>query len=54
MFRYINYSLAVILAFVGVKIMLSDVYEISTWVSLGVILVAMVGGVLASMWIKEK
>ncbi len=54
MFRYINYSLAVILAFVGAKIMLSDVYEISTWVSLGVILVAMVGGVLASMWIKEK
>lgn len=54
MFRYINYSLAVILGFVGVKILLSDVYEISLWISLGIILLSMVGGVLASLWIKPK
>lgn len=53
-FRYINYSLAAILAFVGVKILIQDFYEIPVWVSLLVILVAMTAGILVSMAVKEK
>jgi tellurite resistance protein TerC len=36
-FHYLNYGLAVILAFVGVKMLLSDVWHMPTWMSLAVI-----------------
>jgi tellurite resistance protein TerC len=36
-FHYLNYGLAVILAFVGVKMLLSDVWHMPTWLSLAVI-----------------
>jgi tellurite resistance protein TerC len=52
-FRYINYSLVVILAFVGLKMLLSHYLELPEWVSLTVISVALASGVLASMFIKE-
>lgn len=53
-FRYINYSLVVILAFVGVKMIISHQVEIPEWLSLGVIVVSLLAGGLASKLIPEK
>lgn len=53
-FRYINYSLVVILAFVGLKMLFSHYVELPEWVSLTVISVSLLGGILASTLIKEK
>ncbi|WP_339627362.1 TerC family protein [uncultured Maribacter sp.] len=53
-FRYINYSLVVILAFVGLKMLFSHYIELPEWVSLAVISVALASGVLASLFIKER
>lgn len=53
-FRYINYSLVVILAFVGVKMLLAHHVKFPEWVSLTVIATALIGGVLASVFIKKK
>ncbi|MFD0797607.1 TerC family protein [Maribacter chungangensis] len=52
-FRYINYSLVVILAFVGVKMLLAHHVKFPEWVSLSVISVSLLAGVLASLFIKE-
>lgn len=51
-FRFINYSLVVILGFVGMKMLLTDVIEIPSWISLIVIVLALAGGILASSFIK--
>ncbi|MCL4113433.1 UNVERIFIED_CONTAM: hypothetical protein GTU68_023139 [Idotea baltica] len=53
-FRYINYSLVVILAFVGLKMLFSSYVHPPEWVSLAVISVALIGGIVASMVIPEK
>lgn len=53
-FRYINYSLVVILAFVGIKMLLAHHVKFPEWVSLSIIATALIGGVLASIFIKEK
>lgn len=53
-FRYINYSLVVILAFVGIKMLLAHNVEIPEWVSLAVIGGSLLLGVLASVLIPEK
>jgi len=53
-FRYINYSLVVILAFVGVKMMLSHHVEIPEWVSLGIIVLALAAGIIASIYIPSE
>lgn len=47
-FKYISYSLIVILAFVGFKMILVHHVEIPDWLSLGVIVLALSGGMLAS------
>ena len=52
-FRYINYSLVVILAFVGFKMLLSHSIEVEEWVSLSVILVSLTAGVIASLFIPH-
>jgi tellurite resistance protein TerC len=52
-FRFINYSLVVILAYVGLKMFFSHHVEIPEWLSLTVIAVSLIGGVLASILIKE-
>ena len=51
-FRYIHYSLVVILAFVGLKMIFSHMIEIPEWLSLGVIVVSLVGGILASIYLQ--
>lgn len=53
-FRFINYSLVVILAYVGLKMLFSHHVEIPEWLSLTVIAVSLIGGVLASILIKVK
>lgn len=52
-FRYISYSLIVILAFVGVKMLLSHNVNIPDGLSLGVIVISLAGGMIASRLIKE-
>lgn len=53
-FRYINYSLVVILAFVGLKMLFSHYIHPPEWVSLTVIVVALLAGILASLLVPEK
>ncbi|MDT7830560.1 TerC family protein [Pricia sp. S334] len=52
-FRYINYSLVVILAFVGLKMLFSHYIHLPEWVSLTVIAVALIAGILASLLISK-
>ena len=53
-FRFINYSLVVILAFVGLKMLFSSYVHPPEWVSLTVISVSLIGGIVASLAIPEK
>lgn len=52
-FKYISYSLVVILAFVGVKMLISHHVDIPEWLSLGVIILSLAGGMLASKISRE-
>jgi tellurite resistance protein TerC len=49
MFRYLRYSLVLILAFVGVKMLLVSKYHVPNLVSLGIIVGTLVGGIVASL-----
>jgi tellurite resistance protein TerC len=48
-FRYVGRTIALILAFVGIKILVADLVHISDIASLGVIAVLIAGGVVASL-----
>jgi tellurite resistance protein TerC len=48
-FEYLKYGLAALLAFAGVKMLLSDVFHIDVWVSLGIILAILVVSVVVSL-----
>ncbi len=48
-FRYLNIGLAVILGFVGVKMLLSEVYHLPTWASLAVIVVVLTVTIVVSL-----
>ena len=48
-FRYLKIGLALVLAFVGVKMMLSKLFPIPIGVSLGVVLLLLVGSMLFSL-----
>ena len=48
-FRYLNLGLAVILVFVGGKMLLSDVYKVPVYVSLAVILVTLAAAAIGSV-----
>jgi tellurite resistance protein TerC len=54
LFRYIKYSLVLILAFVGVKMLLVAVYEVPNLVSLGIIVGTLAGGIIASLWATRR
>jgi len=49
MFRYLKYSLVLILAFVGVKMLLVSHYHVPNLVSLGIIAGTLAGGIVASV-----
>ncbi len=53
MFRYLKYSIVLVLAFVGVKMLVSHFYHIHALASLGVIAALLAGGIAASL-IKDK
>ncbi|GHT35667.1 membrane protein [Planctomycetales bacterium] len=59
-FRYLQVSLSVILAYVGLKLLCADLihyYDIEdqiTWISLGVIIIVMTIGILASAYVNKK
>ena len=48
-FRFLNVGLAVVLAFVGVKMVISDFYEIPIYLSLAVIVVTLAAAIGASL-----
>jgi tellurite resistance protein TerC len=48
-FRYLNYGLGAILAFVGVKMLIADLYHVPTWASLAVISGALAVSIVASL-----
>ena len=53
-FKYLQTSLILILAFVGIKLLLANVYHIPIWASLGVIVLLIAGGVVASLVWQEE
>ena len=53
LFRYLVYGLAVVLAFVGVKMLIVDIYKIPVTVSLVVVLVLILGSILASILLPK-
>lgn len=53
-FTYISYSLVVILAFVGVKMILSHHVHFPEWISLAVIFISLLGGIIASVLYGKK
>jgi len=48
-FHYLHYGLSFILAFVGVKMLLADIYKIPVPVALGVVAVILAGSVILSL-----
>jgi len=48
-FRYLNVGLGVILGFVGIKMLIADLYHFPTWLSLSVIVVVLAVTVVASL-----
>lgn len=53
-FSHLEYSLIIILTFVGVKMLAHDYIHISEWASLSVIVACLVGGVLYSLFANKK
>jgi tellurite resistance protein TerC len=54
LFRYLKYSLVLILAFVGVKMLLVSAYHVPNAVSLAIILGTIAGGIVASLWATRR
>lgn len=54
LFRYLSTGVCVVLVFVGVKMLVSDIFEIPVLVSLGVILAILAGAVILSLTIPPK
>jgi tellurite resistance protein TerC len=53
-FTFLKEGLAVVLLFVGAKMMLSGVFQVSIWLSLGVIAAVLIGAVLMSLLLPRK
>jgi tellurite resistance protein TerC len=53
-FRYLKYSLVLILAFVGVKMLLVSAYHVPNLVSLGIIVGTLAGGIVASLYATRR
>lgn len=54
MFRYLKYGLAVILSFIGIKMLIAPVFHISSILSLGIVVGVLILSTLASLIIKPK
>ncbi|MGI8758125.1 MAG: TerC family protein [Acidimicrobiales bacterium] len=53
-FRYLNVGLAVILAFVGIKMLIAELYHFPTWASLLVIIVVLTVTIVASLRAEKR
>ena len=53
-FRYLNIGLGVVLGFVGVKMLIADLYHFPTWLSLVVIMLALAVAVVASLRAEKR
>ena len=53
-FRYLVYGLCIVLAFVGIKMLLVDVYHMPTLISLGIVFALILGSILASIIFPKK
>lgn len=49
LFHYLTYGLSIILIFIGIKMMLSDIYHISIYTSLGIIFGILLSSVILSL-----
>ena len=54
LFHYLNYGLASILIFIGVKMLINEYYKMPIIYALGFIVIAIVISILASVWRKNK
>jgi tellurite resistance protein TerC len=54
LFRFLKYGLTLVLGFIGVKMLVADLYEIPIGWSLGVVLGILAGSILLSLFIKER
>jgi tellurite resistance protein TerC len=54
LFRYLKYSLVLILAFVGMKMLLVGHYHVPNHISLAIILATLIGGIVASIWVARR
>lgn len=53
-FHYLHYGLAIILSFIGVKMLISNFYHMPTWIALGVVAGVLVVSVGASLVFPKK
>lgn len=53
-FRYLKLSLVFVLAYVGIKMLLSGYYHISTRLSLGIIAAILIGGIVSSIIASQR
>jgi tellurite resistance protein TerC len=54
LFHYLVHGLALVLLFVGIKMLLTDVYHMPVYVSLGVVAALIFGSILASILFPKK
>ncbi len=54
LFHYLKYSLAIILAFIGVKMLIHEVYKIPTEIALGVVFILLALAIVASILFPQK
>jgi tellurite resistance protein TerC len=54
MFRYFNYGISVVLVFIGIKMLITDHYKISTGASLAAIVIVLGIAVLLSVIVKDN
>jgi tellurite resistance protein TerC len=53
-FHLLKYGLAIILVFIGVKMLLLDVYKIPVWIALGIVVLILTASVAASLVISRR
>jgi len=53
-FVYLQTGIAVILGFIGIKMIVADVYPISNWLALGVIVIVLTVTITISMIVTQK
>lgn len=54
LFHHLHYGLSLILVFVGLKMLASDVFHLPIWAALGFIIFTLVASILASIWFPPK